>query len=60
MLKTVVLLNILVEAIHFVFHNSRNVKIYIFCNITNVLTVTLKQFNEPPLNKSINYLKKTY
>ncbi len=33
-------------------------EIDIFCNITNVLTVTLKQFNEPPLNKSINSFKK--
>ncbi len=30
----------------------------IFCNIMNVFTVTLDQFNASLLNKSINFLKK--
>ncbi len=52
MLKTVVLLNIFGK--NMIFDNYKEHFLFeIFCNIINVFTATLDQFNASPLNKSI-------
>ncbi len=60
MLKTVALFYIFLSKPSF-FQDSLNciyLKKYIFCNVINIFTVTVDQFNAYLLNKSINLFEK--